>query len=301
MPAPVVTWRIAGHTVSVSHLDKLYWPEDGVTKGDMLGYYRGMAPTLLPYLKDRPVTMRVYPDGTRGFSYYRRESPENAPAWLRSVLYRPRAPASAIQIPIIEDAAGLVWLANQGCVEFHSWLSRLPHLAAPDQAVFDLDPGDEATFADVLRAALRLREALEALGVRGYPKTSGGHGLHVYLPLAPGQTFAGVRAWVKALAQRLAAESPDLIAVARGATHRGRLVTIDYAQTSIGRNTATPYTLRARPHAPVSTPLSWEEVEAGDLQPADLTIRTIPDRVSRLGDLFLPALRYGQRLPPAPA
>ena len=298
MSAPNATWRIAGRSISVSSLDKPYWPEDGVTKGDMLRYYRDIAPTLLPYLKDRPVTLRVYPDGTQGFSYYRRESPENAPAWLRSAPYSPRAPAPAIQVPIIEDAAGLIWLANQGAIEFHSWLSRLPDLAQPDQAVFDLDPGDEATFADVLRAALRLRETLEALGARGYAKTSGGRGLHVYLPLAPGQTFTAVRAWVKALAQRLAAASPDLIAVARGATHRGRLVTIDYAQNSIGRNTAAPYTLRARPGAPVSTPLSWEEVEAGSVEPGELTIHSVPERVSRLGDLFAPALGGGQRLPP---
>ncbi|HEU0028031.1 MAG TPA: non-homologous end-joining DNA ligase [Ktedonobacterales bacterium] len=297
MSAPNATWRIAGRSVSVTNLDKLYWPEDGVSKGDMLRYYRSIAPALLPHLQGRPVTLRVYPDGTQGFSYYRREMPENAPAWLHSAPYRPRTPAPAIQIPVIDDAASLIWLANQGCVEFHPWLSRLPDLAQPDQAVFDLDPGDEATFADVLRAALRLRETLEALGLHGYAKTSGGRGLHVYLPLAPGQTFAAVRAWVKALAQRLATTSPDLIAVARGATHLGRLVTIDYAQNSIGRNTAAPYTLRARPHAPVSAPLSWEEVEAGHLRPADLTLRTVPDRVSRLGDLFAPALGGGQRLP----
>jgi bifunctional non-homologous end joining protein LigD len=298
MNAPNATWRIAGRSVSVSSLDKPYWPEDGISKGDMLSYYRGIASTLLPHLKDRPVTLRVYPDGTQGFSYYRRESPEHAPAWLRSAPYRPQTPASTIQVPIIEDAAGLIWLANQGAIEFHTWLSRLPDLDQPDQAVFDLDPGDEASFADVLRAALRLRETLEALDMRGYAKTSGGRGLHVYLPLALGQTFAAVREWVKALAQRLAAASPDLIAVARGATHLGGLVTIDYAQNSIGRNTAAPYTLRARPRAPVSTPLSWEEVEAGDLRPDDLTIHTVPERVSRLGDLFAPALGDGQRLPP---
>ena len=298
MNMPTATWELASHSVSVAHLDKLYWPEDDVTKGDMLRYYRSMAPMLLPYLQDRPVTLRLFPDGIHGFSYYRREPPENGPDWLRSVSYRPRRSARIIQLPVIDDAAGLIWLANQGCIEFHPWASRLPDLAQPDQAIFDLDPGGEAAFADVLAAALRLREALSRLGLRGYAKTSGGRGLHVYLPLAPGHTFTGVRAWVRGLAQRLAAASPNLIAVARGPTHHGRLVTIDYAQNSIGRNTAAPYTLRAQPHAPVSVPLSWEEVEAGRLRPTGLTIRVVPDRVRHLGDLFAPVLQADQHLPP---
>lgn len=305
---PAASWQLAGRSVSISHLEKLYWPEnggdggDGITKGDMLRYYRSVAPVLLPYLRDRPVTLRLFPDGTQGFSYYRREPPENAPGWLRSVSYRPRTSARIIQLPMIDDAAGQVWLANQGCIEFHPWAARLPNLAQPDQAIFDLDPGGEATFADVLLAALRLREALQRLGLRGYPKTSGDRGLHVYLPLAPGpgHTFAGVRAWVRTLAQQLAAASPDLIAVAHGPTHRGRLVTIDYAQNSIGRNTAAPYTPRAQPHAPVSAPLSWEEVETGRLRPTDLTLRVVPDRVRHLGDPFAPVLQVDQHLPPLP-
>jgi bifunctional non-homologous end joining protein LigD len=304
MNVPAATWQLGSHSVSVAHLDKLYWPEDGhegITKGDVLRYYRTVAPVLLPYLRDRPVTLRLFPDGVYGFSYYRREPPENAPDWLRSISYRPRTSARVIQLPVIDDAAGLIWLANLGCIEFHPWASRLPDLSQPDQAIFDLDPGGDATFADVLVAALRLRDALQRLGLRGYAKTSGGRGLHVYLPVAPGpgHTFAGVRAWVRTLAQQLAAASPDLIAVAHhGPTHCGRLVTIDYAQNSIGRNTAAPYILRAQPHAPVSAPLSWEEVEAGRLRPADLTIRIVSDRVRRLGDLFAPVLQADQHLPP---
>lgn len=298
MNVSIDTWQIASHSVSVSHLDKVYWPEDGVTKRDMLRYYLSVAPVLLPYLQDRPVTLRLFPDGVQGFSYYRREPPENAPAWLRSTSYRPKTSAQVIQLPVIDDAAGLIWLANQGCVEFHSWGARLPDLTQPDQAILDLDPGNEATFADVLRAALQVREALQRLGLHGYAKTSGGRGLHVYLPLAPGHTFPELRTWIKTLAQQLAAASPDLITVAHGSTHRGRQVTIDYTQNSIGRNTAAPYTLRARPHAPVSAPMTWEEIEAGHLCPGDLTIHVIPDRVRRLGDLFAPVRQGDQPLPP---
>jgi len=291
------TWRFGKRSINVSNLTKAFWPEDGYTKEDMLRYYRTVAPAMLPYLVDRPVTVRAFPDGIHGFSYYRRDLPENAPSWLRSVDYHPETAQSVTHLPLIDDVAGLVWLANQASIEFHLWGSRASNLAQPDMAIFDLDPGDKATFADVLQAALRLHDALERVGLRGYPKTSGGRGLHVYLPLAPGHTFEGVRAWVKALAEQLAAAHPKLIAVAHGATHRGRQVTIDHAQNSIGRNTAAPYTLRAYPGAPVSTPLTWGEVEDGQLHPSDLTLRTVPDRLERGGDIFAPVLQGDQNLP----
>jgi bifunctional non-homologous end joining protein LigD len=291
------TWQVAGRAVPVFHLDKPFWPEDGLTKGDMLRYYQGVAPVILPYFKDRPVTLRIFPDGIHGFSYYRRDLPENAPAWLRSVDYQPETSKSVIQLPLVDDEAGLVWLANQGSVEFHLWASGAPDLAQPDMVIFDLDPGDGASFTDVLQAALQLRDALERLGLRGYPKTSGGRGLHVYLLLAPSHTFDAVRAWVKTLAEQLATAYPDLIAVAHGATHRGRQVTIDHAQNSIGRNTAAPYTLRALPGATVSTPLTWDEVEAGQIRPSDLTLRVLPQRLRQMGDLFAPVLQGGQHLP----
>ncbi len=295
---PGDVWQVGERSVVVSHPDKVYWPADGVTKGDLLRYYLSVASVMLPHLRDRPLTLRVYPDGLAGSSYYRREAPENAPSWLRTTPYQPKTTARAIALPLVDDAAGLLWLANQGCIEFHCWGSRLPDLAQPDQAIFDLDPGDAATFADVLRAALRLREAMDGLGLRGYAKTSGGRGLHVAVALAPGHTFVGVRGWVKALAQRLAASVPDLTAVARGATHRGGQVTIDYAQNSLGRNTAAAYTVRAQRHATVSAPLSWDEVAAGDIHPSDLTLRTLPERLRNLGDLYAPTLLGDQRLPP---
>jgi bifunctional non-homologous end joining protein LigD len=290
-------WTIGGRYVTVSHLDKVFWPEDGLTKGDMLRYYEAVAPVMLLHLKERPVTLRVFPEGIEGFSYYRRDLPEKAPAYLRSVDYQPETSTEVIQLPLVDDAAGLLWLANQGSIEMHAWASRLPDLAQPDQVIFDLDPGDKAGFADVLQAALRVREGLERLDLRSYPKTSGGRGLHVYLPLASGYSFETVRAWVRNLAERLVARYPDLIAVAHGPTHRGRQVTIDHAQNSIGRNTAAPYTVRAHAGATVSTPLTWEEVEDGRVRPSELTLKTVPERVQRLGDLFATVLQGRQRLP----
>jgi bifunctional non-homologous end joining protein LigD len=292
------TWRLNDHAVDLSHLDKLYWPDDGLTKGDLLTYYRDVAPVMLPYLAGRPLTLRVYPEGIHGSSYYRRDLPEGAPPWIGQVDYSRQSGGRTIQMPLVEDAAGLVWLANQGCVEFHPWSSRLPDLDQPDQAVFDLDPGDAATFDEVLQVGLWLRDDLESSGLRGFPNTSGKHGLHVHVPLAPDPTYDDVRLWVKSVAERLAERFPDQIAVASGATHRGDLVSVDYAQNSIARTMAAPYTVRAVPEACVAAPLTWEEVAAGKVRPTDFTIRTMPDRLKLVGDLFAPVLRGDQSLPP---
>jgi bifunctional non-homologous end joining protein LigD len=298
MPAEKTTWEIAGRAVQVSSLDTIYWPEDGLTKGDLLAYYREIAPVMLRYLQDRPVTLRVFPKGISGSGHYRRDRPPQAPDWLRGADYETATNRHTLRTLIIDDAAGLVWCANTGAIEFHIWSARLPDLAEPDLAIFDLDPGEECIFRDVLRAAMVLREELERLGLQGYPKTSGGRGLHVLVPLAPGHSFEAVRDWVSGCADELAATHPARFSSASGATHRGDRITIDYAQNSIGRNTAAPYTVRGLPHAPVSTPVTWDEVEAGEIDPNDFTLRTVPERIQRLGDLLAPMLEDEQRLPP---
>jgi bifunctional non-homologous end joining protein LigD len=290
-------WQLGDQSVQVTHLEKVYWPQAGFTKGDLLGSYRQIAPVLLPHLKDRPVTLRVYPQGVEGASYYLRDCPEQAPDWLRRVQYQPKTIGHPIPLPLIDTTAGLVWFANQGAIEFHLWGSHTPDLTQPDLAIFDLDPGEKASFATVREAALRLHDALEQAGVRAYPKTSGGGGLHVFVPLAHDHTFERVRTWVKAEGQRLASRYPSLIALAHGATHQGGRVTVDYAQNSIGRNTAAPYTLRAcLAHPTVSTPLTWKELEEGDLHPADLMPHMVLERVGRLGDVFAPVLQVDQHV-----
>ena len=148
-------------------------------------YYRQIAPVLLPYLKDRPVTLRMYPQGVEGTSYYLRDCPADAPEWLRRVTYQPKTVNHPVPLPLIDTAAGLLWFANQGAIEVHLWGSRTPDLTQPDLAIFDLDAGSTASFDAVREAALRLHDALEQAGVRGYPKTSGGGGLHIFVPLAP--------------------------------------------------------------------------------------------------------------------
>lgn len=297
MAAPDTTWQVAGHRIEIDDPDKVLWPADGLTRGDLLDYYRAIAPVMLPHLDGRPITLRVYPADIESTGYYRRARPNGAPAWLSSVDYRPERGYHTLKAILIDDAADLIWLANAGSIEFHTWPTRAPDLVEPDLAIFDLDPGETATFADVRRAALRLREELDGLGLRGYPKTSGGRGLHISIPLTPGHAFAGVREWVKAFGERLAAAEPALFAVPKGTTHSGGQVTVDYAQNARGRNTAAPYTVRGRPGAPVSTPLAWDELATEGLQPVDFTMRTVPARVDRLEDLYAPLLTDRQRLP----
>lgn len=298
MPEPGPTpWTLDGHDLEVQHPDKILWPGEEITRGDLLAYYRDIAPVMLPHLSDRPVTLRTYPDGIDGASFYQRDMPDHAPPWLRAADYTGQSTTRTIQVPLIDNAAGLVWFVNSGAIEFHGWSARTPHLDQPDQAIFDLDPGESATFADVLQAALLVREALEQQDLQGYPKTSGRRGLHIHVPLAPGAGYPEVRAWVKRMAEQLESGLGDLIAVARGATHRGGQVTIDYAQNSIARNTAAPYTVRAAPGATVASPLSWQEVEDGAVRPGDFTLRTMPERVAAQGDLLAPVLNGGQHVP----
>ncbi len=297
MSPSVEVWQLGGKALRVSHLEKLYWPRADITKGEMLRYYQQVAPVLLPYFKDRPVTLRLFPEGVAGPSYYMREYPARAPHWLRSVQYQPRTLVQPIRLPLIDDVAGLLWFANEGAIEFHLWGSRAPDFAIPDQAIFDLDPGEAATFAQVREAALRLYNELEHRGVRSYAKTSGRRGLHVYVPLEEGYSFEQVRSWVRGIGQQLAASYPDLISIVTGSTHRGKAVTVDAAQNSIGRNTAAAYTLRASTaHPTVSTPLNWEELEDSAIFPFDLTPQVVLERIQRLGDLFAPVLQADQHL-----
>src|SRR5436190_10290030 len=176
MSSSSTTWKLDGRAVRVTSLDKPYWPEDGLTKGDLLGFYRELAPTMLPYFRGRPVTTKLYPRGIHGPAIYRREIPDKAPPWLRSADYQAATDGHPVRVLLAEDAAGLIWLANTGAIELHVWGAHLPDLAEPDMAVIDLDPGDRATFSDVLQAARLLHAELDRRGLRGYPKTSGGHG-----------------------------------------------------------------------------------------------------------------------------
>jgi bifunctional non-homologous end joining protein LigD len=277
-------------TLKVTHPDKPYWPEDGLTKADMIDHYRQIGPLMLPYFRDRPVTLRLFPRGIHEIAFWRRELPPAAPDWLRHVRYHTRSNPHPIELPLIDSVDGLLYLANLGSIEFHLWASRSPRLDRPDWAVFDLDPGESASFTKVLQAALQLRELLRQQDLQGYPKTSGASGLHILVPGTGHKDFDSLRAWVRTQAERLAAEHPALFALPARKTHSGRHIHIDYRQNAIGRNTAAPYSLRGLPGAPVSTPLSWTEIGQGNIKPADFNIRTLPERLKAVGDLYAPLL-----------
>ena len=291
-------WKLAGLEVEVKNLDKVFWPDRGWTKGDLLRYYRTVAPYLLPYLRGRPLTLKMCPDGVAAGCYYRRKRPGHAPDWMPTVLYNPKTRTGQVPLILVENEAHLIWLVNQAAVEFHVWASSARDLGHPTWLVLDLDPGDRSRFADVLEAALWVRRELERLGLEGWPKTSGGRGVHVLVPLEPGRyTHAQVRAWAKGFALRLAERSHGLLRLPHGATHRGAGVFVDYAQNGYGRNTAAPYSVRARPGAPVSTPLGWDEVAAGGFDPASFHLGNLPARLERGGDPMREMLAGGARLP----
>jgi bifunctional non-homologous end joining protein LigD len=291
------TWTLGDQQVRVTDLEKPYWPKEGLTKGHVLDYYRELAPVMLPYFMDRPVTIRAFPNGIEGEAFYRRDVSGKKPEWLRTTTYQPASTSKPSRLLLVDDPASLIWLANRGAIEFHLWITRASKMTEPDQAVFDLDPGDKANFKNVLEAALHLRDLLTRKELTGYPKTSGGKGLHVLVPLATGHTFEGVRTWVRSVAEALAEAHPDLVAVAHRGTHRGTHVTIDHAQNAIARNIAAPYTVRGAPGAPVSAPLSWQEIEKGDVTPSKFTFKTMRDRLQKVGDLFSPLLQQEYTLP----
>lgn len=283
--------------VTVTHPDKVLWPEDGITKGDLIAYYREMAPVILPHVRDRPLVMRPFPRGIHGPAYYRQTLPKSAPAWLPRFRHVAKADGQANEMPVIDDLSVLLWLANQAAIEVHPWLSRVDRPEQPDFVVFDLDIERPGNFPVALRVALLLYEALARIGVRSYAKTSGGDGVHVYVPIARGPRYEETRAWAQAVAETLERAHPDLVTTRLRRDGREGAVLVDYAQNALGRTTVAVYSVRPRPGAPVSTPLTWDEVAAGAVRPGDFTMRTVRERVRRLGDLFAPVLAGGQRLP----
>ncbi len=288
---------IEGHHLALHNLDKPFWPQLGLTKGDLVNYYVEMAPSVLPHLRGRPFVMKPFPNGADGRSYYRWALPGDAPAWLHRWRYRARTEARTIDMLVVEGLPELVWAANRACIELHPWLSRTDDVEHPDLLLFDLDPGPEAGFPACLEVAGWLQRALERSGVRSYAKTTGGDGMHVLVPLERRYTFRETRGWVRAVAEGLAAAEPDRLTTVKSREARRGRVLVDYAQNGLGKSYAAPYSVRATAGATVSAPLTREEVAAGRVRPDDFTMMTMPARVKALGDLFAP-LQAGQTLPP---
>jgi bifunctional non-homologous end joining protein LigD len=287
-------------TVRLSNREKLFWPELGITKGDLLRYYRQVAPTLLPHIRDRPFTMKRYPDGWRGRPFFRKDVTGYAPAWVKRVDVRVTSreqQSRTIEAPVVNDELALLWMINTGCIECHTWYSRIDKLERPDLVVFDLDPSDDVGFAETVEVALLVKKTLDALGLVAFPKTSGALGLHVLVPIERRHPYDETRRFATEVA-RANAPAPPGVASTRGSEGKRRGVLIDASQNAQGKTIASVYSVRPMPKATVSTPLRWEEVNA-KLDPSVFTMEAMLDRLDRHGDLHVGVLETKQRLGPA--
>lgn len=290
--------RIDGREIYLTNLDKPFWPELGVTKGDLLQYYAAVAPALLPHLCHRPMTMKRYPHGWSGDFFFMKRAPAPRPDWIR-ICPVPRH-EGVIEAPIINDLASLLWVVNLGCIDLNPGYARCDDLDRPDYLHLDLDPVPGAGFAQVRRTALRVRETLEELGIPGYAKTTGSRGIHVYVPIHRGPTQKQVWTVTKAFAQTLERLHPELVtAEYRIAKRPAGRVLVDYNQNAWGRTLASVYSVRPTRWASVSTPVTWEELEQG-VEIEDFTLHNIPDRLRRSGDLWTPLCDPDHRFDLAP-
>jgi DNA ligase D len=280
--AEAVELEVAGRTVRLSNPGKLYYPQRGFTKLDVARYYLAVADGVLRGLRDRPTMLQRFPDGVEGESFYQKRAPKNLPDWLPTARIAFPSGRFADEVCPTEPAA-VLWAANLGCLTFHPWPVRRADTEHPDELRIDLDPQPGTDYQDAVRAAYALRELLAEYGLRGWPKTSGGRGVHVYVPLLPRWTFTEARRAVIALARVLERRMPDRVTSAWWKESRGEKVFVDYNQMARDRTIASPYSLRARPRATVSTPLRWEELSQA--VPEDFDLATVPVRFAELGDI----------------
>jgi bifunctional non-homologous end joining protein LigD len=282
--------RVApGREVNLTNLRKPFWPDLGVTKGDLLQHYVTMAPVLLPHLRDRAMVMKRYPHGAYGEFFFMKRAPSPRPSWIE-ICRIEHDSGTVIDFPMIQDLAALLWVINLGCIDLNPWYSRCDDVDRPDFLHFDLDPVTGTGFDKVRETALVLHEVLEALDMPSYPKTTGSKGIHVYVPIARGPTQKQVWTFAKALASTLEGKRPDLITAEYTVSRRpkGRVL-VDYNQNAWGRTLASIYSVRPRTRAPVSMPVTWKELKDG-VEIEDFRIDNAPARIARHGDLWSPVV-----------
>lgn len=287
-------FEVGGRRLRLTHLDKPMWPADGLTKRDLIAHYIRVAPVLLPYLRDRPLSMQVFPDGIEGKSFWRKDKPSHAPAWMRSWTYHGEKTKDYI---VVDELATLVWVANSASIDLHPWHSRIDAPDQPDWAVFDIDPAEGATFENVVTLARLIGVALDHYRLRSVVKTTGQTGLQIYVPIRRGPDYTAVRNWVEGVSRAVGRTVPDLVSWEWSVRRRTGRVRLDYTQNIINKTLTAPYTVRAVPGAPVSAPISWAEVEDPALRPDRWNIHTIGERLATVGDLFSPAIAGDQELP----
>jgi len=280
--------------VKFSNLDKVFWPAEGFTKGDMIGFYEAVADTLLPYLRDRPIHLNRFPDGIDGKSFYQKDAKPQTPEWIRTADIASRHRGDSIRYMVCDERDTLLYIANLGSIDLHPWMSRVESPDSPDWAVIDLDP-KEAPFNDVIRIAREVGRVLRGLGLHPLLKTSGASGLHIFIGLEPGYTYDHATMFCESVARIVARDLPEIATVERAISQREGKVYIDFGQNRKGQTVVPPYVVRPVRGATVSTPLAWDELEK-DLHPSHHTIQTVPERLAAQGDLFRPVLSKPESL-----
>jgi bifunctional non-homologous end joining protein LigD len=274
----------------LTNLDKVFWEEEGYTKGDVIAYYDAMSKFILPYLKDRPMVLNRHPNGIAGKSFFQKNvDTTQIPSWIQTASVKHKG--KTVEYILVQDKKTLLYVANLGCIELNPFHSRVGHLDNPDYLLIDLDPED-VPFDKVIEAALVIHHIFDDLKVANYCKTSGGRGLHIYVPLGAQYDFDQVQVMAKLIALLALEKLPDLISLERSPSKRQKQIYIDVPRNASGQTIAATYSLRPRPHAPVSTPLDWKEVKPG-LDLLGFNIETVPKRVAHVGDLFKPVLMKG--------
>lgn len=280
--------------VEASNLEKVFWPDEGLTKGDLRDYMDVVSPFVLPTLRDRPLTVIRFPEGVGGPSFYQKNTPKYAPEWVRTITIHAGSAKRDVSYTVCNSERTLLWLANQAAIELHPWLSRIDRLNRPDHLVLDLDP-PEGDFDQAVRVALVLREVLDEAGLEAALKTSGSKGIHLYVPLERRHDYPRVRQAAEVLAARTAERAPELATTEFRKVGRGGRVFLDTGRVAPGAHIVAPYSPRARPGATVSFPVAWEDLER--VTPSDFTIRNVPGILAERGDLWQSLMPSSQRLP----
>lgn len=281
--------EVDGRVVKLTNLGKMFWPEQGITKRDLIQYYADVAPYLLPHLQDRAMVMKRYPNGAAGEFFFMKRAPSPRPDWIE-ICHIEHSSGNVINFPMIQDMAALLWVINLGCIDLNQWYARCDDVDRPDYVHFDLDPVPGATFEKVSETALLLKEALDALKMPSYAKTTGSKGIHIYVPIQRGPTQKQVWTFAKGLSHAIASQAPKLVTAVYIVSKRpkGRVL-VDYNQNAWGRTLASIYSVRPRPEATVSTPVTWAELKRG-VKIEDFTMKNVPARLKKVGDLWQPLL-----------
>ena len=281
--------KIGKHVVSITNRKKIYWPEEGFTKGDLIDYYDKMADYILPHLKGRCLSLKRNPNGINDKGFYHKDAGENAPSYVDVHKVKSESNGKIIDYIVCNNKATLLYVANLGCIEINPWNSTTKKIGNPTWMVIDIDPSDKNKFTEVVDTALTVKMVLDNTGVSSYCKTSGASGLHVYVPLKNKYDYVSVKEFAHIIASLVQEQLPEITTLERSLSKRGPKIYIDYLQNSTGQTLASVYSVRPVPGASVSTPLEWKEVNH-QLSPKQFTMQNIFQRLKKKGDLFLPVL-----------